>query len=369
MAKIKVGVVGLKHGLESVREVLSNESFELTALCSRTRETYDYLCGAEIPDALDSVTFTEPRELLIQRCRGMRDFKQVNFYSHFDRFLDNDDVQAVFIAVPIPLNAEFACRALKKNKHVFAAKPFAMKLKQGLALKAAAKQAQGKFMVNFQARYSPLMQNIRAQVSSGSIGDLHLMWWNMFRMPFRAPYAKWESSGGALVAELCHRFDLFQLFNSEEKFSRVCTFGGLDVLNAQQEVDDNGVCIVEYENNVRATINYTYFTDQPKHNLFGLVGDDGKIIGDREEAGRYVLYNGAEQNRTEFVVNPARAHQGHIGFDASHRRFAEIIEQDLDVSRDEAERGFESLLVSAAAQLSSDSGRIISRDEALAELS
>jgi hypothetical protein len=114
-------------------------------------------------------------------------------------------------------------------------------------------------------------------------------------------------------------------------------------------------------------MNYTYFTDQPKHNQFGLVGDDGKIVVDTDAAGRFVLYNGAEQNLTEFVVNPSLAHTGHLGFDVSHRRFARVIREDLDINREEAERGFESLLISIAAQQSGDRGRIVTRDELLEE--
>jgi predicted dehydrogenase len=366
MKTIKVGVVGLKHGMASVKEVLDNPAFELVALCSRTRESYDYLCGAEIAGQIDSVTFTEPRELLIRQCRSRKDFREVDFFTDYGAFLDHPGLEAVIVAVPIPLNAEYPIRALKKNKHVFASKPFGLTLEQGWELKKAAEQAKSKFMVNYEFRYSPVMQAIRRQIESGAIGDLRLMWWNMFRMPFRPAYAKWATSGGAFVAEVCHWFDLFHLFNSEQPFSKICTFGGLDVLGDQQEIDDNAVCIIEYENGVRASINYTYFTDQPKHNQFGLVGDRGKIVADTDEAGRYVLYNEPEQNRTEFAANPSRAHMGHLGFDVSHRRFAWIILEDLDVNKEEAERGFESLLISIAAQQSSDRGGIVTRKDALA---
>jgi predicted dehydrogenase len=368
MKTIKVGVVGLKHGMASVKEVLDNESFELVALCSRTRESYDYLCGGEISAQIDSVTFTEPRELLIRQCRARKDFREVAFYTDYDAFLDHPGLEAVIVAVPIPLNAEYPIRALRKNKHVFASKPFGLTLEDGWELKKAVEAAKTKFMVNYEFRYSPVMQAIRRQIESGAIGTLRLMWWNMFRMPFRPAYAKWATSGGAFVAEVCHWFDLFHLFNSENPFKKICTFGGLDVLGAQQEIDDNAVCIIEYENGVRASINYTYFTDQPKHNQFGLVGDLGKIIADTDEAGRFLLYGGAEQNRTEFVANPARAHMGHLGFDVSHRRFARIIFEDLDVNREEAERGFESLLISIAAQQASDQGRIVTREDALGGL-
>jgi predicted dehydrogenase len=366
MDRIRVGVVGLRHGMASVKEVLTREEFELVALCSHSSEAYEYLCGRPIPGNLDSVTFTEPREVLIEQCRLLKEFKEVDFFTDYDRFLEHKSLDAVILAVPIPLNADFAIKALAKNKHVFASKPFALTLQQGIALKEAVLKSRNKFVLNYQFRYSQLMQNIRNRITAGALGKLQLMWWNMFRMPFRAGYTKWEASGGAFLAEICHWIDLFQLFNSEQEFKKVCAFGGLNVLTHHQEVDDNAVCIIEYANNVRASINFTYFTDQPKHSLFGLVGDGGKMIADTDDAGRYILYNGPEQNKTEYTANTHFAHQGHLGFDVSHKRFAEVILQDLDINEDEANRGFESLVVSLAAQMSVNQGKIVTREDILA---
>lgn len=368
MNKIRVGVVGLRHGMASVREVLTQEEFELVALCSRTREAYEYLCGRQMPSNLDSVTFSEPRDLLIQQCRSIKDFKEVDFFTDYDRFLEHKALDAVIIAVPIPLNAGFAVKALAQKMHVFASKPFALTLQQGMALKDAVLNSSNKFVVNYQFRYSPLMRNIRKVITNGSLGKLQLMWWNMFRMPLRAGYTKWETGGGAFITEVCHWIDLFQLFNSETEFKKICAFGGLNVLALQQEVDDNAVCIIEYENDVRASINFTYFTDQPRHSLFGLVGDRGKIIADTDDSGRYVLYSGEEQDKTEYIVNARHSHQGHLGFDISHKRFAETILKDLDINAEEAKRGFESLVVALAAQMSLNQGKIVSREEILASV-
>ena len=365
MSRIRVGVVGLKHGMASVREVLFQEGYELVALCSRSRDTYEYLCGKEMPAVVESVTFTTPRDQLIRECRQVLDFHEVAFYTDYDKFLEHDGMEAVILAVPIPLNAEFAGRALAAKKHVLAAKPFALTLEQGLALKEMVARATTKFMVNYEFRHSPFIQAIHGQIKAGAIGKLQLMWWNMFRMPFRGVYALRESSGGALVAEVCHWFDLFHLFNSWEPFSRICAFGGLDVLGKQQKIEDNAVCIIEYANGVRGSINFTYFTNQPEHNTFGLVGDRGKISGNTEKAGSYILYNGPEQNKTVVTMNPHLAHQGHLGFDVSHRRLLEAIREDLDVNEHEAEIGFESLLISLAAQRSIDTGAIVTREEML----
>ena len=81
------------------------------------------------------------------------------------------------------------------------------------------------------------------------------------------------------------------------------------------------------------------------------MGDGGKIIADTDDSGRYILYNGPEQNKTEYTVNVRHAHQGHLGFDISHKRFAESILKDLDINEDEAKRGFERLAVSLAAKM------------------
>ncbi len=145
MNKIRVGVVGLRHGMASVKEVIANEEFELVALCSHTREAYEYLCGRQIKGRLDSVTFTEPRELLIRQCQSIKDFKKVDFFTDYDQFLDHKSMDAVILAVPIPLNAVFAIKALNKGLHVFASKPFALTLQQGIALKEAALKTSKKF--------------------------------------------------------------------------------------------------------------------------------------------------------------------------------------------------------------------------------
>ena len=38
MDRIRVGVVGLRHGMASVKEVLTREEFELAALCSYRKD-------------------------------------------------------------------------------------------------------------------------------------------------------------------------------------------------------------------------------------------------------------------------------------------------------------------------------------------
>lgn len=365
MDPVRVGVVGLRHGMACLLEVVRNPQFELVGLCSATDESYRHLCGEAFAGPLDSVTFTASREELILACRKHCRFEQIPFHTDLDALLALPDLEAVILAPPIRLNAAFAQRALAAGKHVLAAKPFARTLGEGRALDESVRAASTTFMLGFEFRHSPLAERIKASLEAGAIGDLRMMWWNMFRMPFRASYRDIAVSGGAFLAEVCHWFDLFHHFNDRSPFARVAAFGGIDVQRGSQNFADNAVTIIEYQNGVRASINFTYFTDQAQNNLFGLVGTNGKLTADTDAAGRFTILNGTDRARTQVVVDPDHAHQGHLGFDVMHRHFAEVIRSGERINETEAEAGFESQLVSLAAQCALDARSVVVRGDIL----
>ena len=140
--------------------------------------------------------------------------------------------------------------------------------------------------------------------------------------------------------------------------------------NTHVDFPDNGVTIIEYDTGVRGSLNFTYFTDQPEYNVWGLQGTGGKIRGDTEDAGRFLMFSGPTQDRTEFAVNPAKAYHGlhgHLGFDRIHDAFADQIEtRDHARAADEAERGLENLLVCLAADRAILEGRVVKREELVA---
>jgi predicted dehydrogenase len=190
------------------------------------------------------------------------------------------------------------------------------------------------------------------------------LWWNMHRMPLRPTHARRERSGGAYLAECCHWFDLFDHFLGGARFRRVAAFGGLDRpdLNVHLDFADNAVAIVEYEGGVRASLGFTYFTDQPEHNVFGVVGTRGKLRGDTDRAGRLVVYSGPTQDRSEYVVNPEKAHTGHLGFDALHDELVEQVERgDRRAALEQAAQGLENTLLCLAAQEALERGSVVER--------
>lgn len=365
---VRVGVVGLKHGMASVVEVVRDPKFELVALCNRSREPYHYLHGAEISEPLDSVTFTASRETLIAEARRHYDFRAVRFYDNYDRFLADTSLDAVILAVPIKFNAAYSIRALAAGKHVLASKPFAIDLKEARALRRAICAAKSRFVLNFEFRYSPLFTGIRNEVSTGKIGRIRLMSWNMFRMPFRPTYRSRSVSGGPFVAEICHWVDLFRLIEGRGRFAQAASFGGLGALAGKQDFADHAASIIQYESGAVGSINFTYFTDYPEHNVFAFVGDEGKITGNTDGAGAYSVFSRGNREPERHRLDPDAHHQGHLGFDRSHAHFAEVIERSIDLNEEEADAGFESTVSTIALDRAMSERRVVSRKEILGQV-
>ena len=118
-------------------------------------------------------------------------------------------------------------------------------------------------------------------------------------------------------------------------------------------------------------MNFTYFTDQPEFNTFGLQGTEGKIRGDTDQGGSYVLFAGKGQNRSTFAINAARAYTSgphqHLGFDVAHDEFARQVETgDVAAAAAQATAGYENVLICLAAERALDSGTIVTRDKVTA---
>ena len=364
MERVRTAVVGLNQGLIHVVEVLGNPRFQLAAVCDSDQAKLDWLRGENSASDAEPAWYRANRAAHLQRARAYPELAEARLVSDFEALLEMPDVDAVILTVPIRLNAPLAVRVLEAGKHCFASKPFAINVDQGVQLLRAVRESRQSFIHGFQYRYSPLFTQVRKLIDAGYLGTVKQLWWNMTRRPLRASHSRRELSGGTYLAENCHWLDLFEYFQPGARFVRVAAFGGLDVPNTHVDFPDNAVTIIEYTTGVRASLNFTYFTDQPEHNVWGIQGTGGKIRGDTEEAGRFVMFSGPTQNRTDFAVNPARAYQDLLGFDRLHDAFADqIAAGDHAWAVDEAERGLENLLLCLAADRAITERRIVQREE------
>ncbi|HET8998668.1 MAG TPA: Gfo/Idh/MocA family oxidoreductase [bacterium] len=367
MDRIRTAVVGLNHGLTHAIEILANPRFQLVAICDHDQTKLAWMRGEAPVFDNEPGWYRAQRTAWLERARAYPELAKATLATDFDALLAMPEVDAVVLAVPIRLNAPLAIRTLRAGKHCFASKPFAINAEQGGQLLQAVRDSRHAFIHGFQYRYSPLFTQVRRMIDAGFLGTVKQLWWNMTRLPLRASHNRLELSGGPYLAECCHWLDLFEFFQPGARFTRVAAFGGLDVPDTHVDFPDNAVTIIDYTTGVRGSLNFTYFTNQPEYNVWGIQGTHGKIRGDTEQAGRFIMFSGPTQDRTEYTVNVAKAYHGlhgHLGFDCIHDAFADQIRsRDHAAAVDEAERGFENLLLCLAADRAILEGRIVHREE------
>jgi predicted dehydrogenase len=93
-------------------------------------------------------------------------------YENFDEIARNPAIDAVYVALPNSMHAEYTIRAAKAGKHVLCEKPMSTTVAEAEAMIAACKAANVKLMIAYRCHYEPT--NLRAiqLIRDGAIGQV-----------------------------------------------------------------------------------------------------------------------------------------------------------------------------------------------------
>jgi len=95
---------------------------------------------------------------------------QIAGYDGYDTLLKGSDVDAVYIALPNHLHADYAIRAARAGKHVLVEKPLATREQDALAMIAAAREAGVFLMTAYRLHNEPGTIAVLEHIRSGAIG-------------------------------------------------------------------------------------------------------------------------------------------------------------------------------------------------------
>ena len=122
-------------------------------------------------------------------------------YENCDEIAKNPDIDAVYIALPNSMHAEYSIRAAKAGKHVLCEKPMATSVEDCKAMIQACQNAGKKLMIAYRCQYEPT--NLRAVelIRQGKIGSIESI---ESAFGFRIAPNEWRldkklSGGGPLV--------------------------------------------------------------------------------------------------------------------------------------------------------------------------
>lgn len=210
-----------------------------------------------------------------------RDFPGARVVAGYQALLEDPDVEAVYIATPHPLHAEWAIKAARAGKHVLCEKPFALSAHEADAVFHEARKA-GTFMGEaFMYRFHPQTAKLVELVAGGAIGTVRMIKSSFgFAMPAVMPehrlYAN-RLAGGGILDVGCYPVSMARLLAGAVEgrpFLDPVKVAGTAHLGATG-VDEWASAILHFENDIIAEVSCSISLSQD--NMLRIFGTQGRI--------------------------------------------------------------------------------------------
>jgi predicted dehydrogenase len=153
---VRVGVVGLGYwGPNIARNLAAIPGCEVRWLCDRDRAARERLA----PSFPGAQATAELRQLL-----------------------EDDELDAIALATPVPTHAELAIAVARAGKHCFVEKPLATNTLDAEAAVDAAAQAGTLLMVGHLLEYHPAVARLKRLIDEGELGPLYYLYGNRLNL-------------------------------------------------------------------------------------------------------------------------------------------------------------------------------------------
>ena len=255
MSSVSVGVLGLGYwGPNLARNFDRLGDTELRWLCD---------------------TSVEARE------RVAPQFPAARLTGDLDELLNDDSLDAVVIAAPVPLHADLAVLALEAGKHCFVEKPLATSVADAERVVAAAEASGKVLMVGHLLEYHPGVRKLKEVASSGELGDIRYIYGNRLNL------GKVRKDENALWSLGAHDVSVV-LHLADEEPDEMHAFGESYM---HSPVEDVVFCYLRFPSGLMAHLHLSWL-DPHKERRFTIVGSDKMAtFDDMELEQKLVIYD------------------------------------------------------------------------------
>ena len=181
-------------------------------------------------------------------------------YENFDSIRDNKQIDAVYIALPNSMHAEYTIRAAKAGKHVLCEKPMATSVDDCRAMIKACRDANVKLMVAYRCQLEPT--NLRAiqLIRDGKLGVIEAI---ESANGFNIRAGEWRldkklAGGGPLMDVGVYSINACRYLTGEEPQVISAYSSVVDKDGRFNEVEENVGWTMRFPSGVVASCNTTY---------------------------------------------------------------------------------------------------------------
>jgi predicted dehydrogenase len=248
-------------------------------------------------------------------------------YENFDEIAHNPAIDAVYVALPNSMHAEYTIRAAKAGKHVLCEKPMATNVAEAQAMIAVCKAANVKLMIAYRCHYEPTNLKAVKLIRDGALGAVQAI---ESTFGFNIAPGEWRinkklAGGGPLFDVGIYSLNACRYLTGEEPEHISAYSSVIDHDGRFNEVEENVSWTMRFPSGIVASCNTTY--GAPMDGFFRVHGSKGWL-----EVNPAFVYEGlrltGEFSGTKVdEPNPARD-PSHFQAEAEH--FSHCVQNGLE---------------------------------------
>ena len=265
-------------------------------------------CGDVVRKRVARAILDEPNSELVAACRRNQakldefcsQFGVTRAYAHDADLLDDDEIDAVYIATPVNLHCPQTVAAASQGKHVLVEKPMGMSVAECDEMIAACREHQVKLAVAYYRRFYPVVERMKEIVAAGEIGRVlsvsAVTATALAMSPDDDGYWRVipeQGGGGALMDIGSHRINLFlDMFGEAKSVKAIC-----GTVAADYDADDCASLVFEFQSGVQGSLQ-CYFGAGADPDEFAIMGTKGRLVS-RPLNGDELQIQIGQERRTE----------------------------------------------------------------------
>jgi predicted dehydrogenase len=205
--------------------------------------------------------------------------------------LEDETLDAIVLATPVPSHAELAVRVLEANKHCFVEKPLAQSVADAERAVAAAERTGRTLMVGHLLEYHPGVRKLKELADAGELGEIHYIYGNRLNL------GKVRADENALWSLGAH--DISVLLHLVEEEPHELTARGESYL--RPGVEDVVFCFLRFPSGISAHLHLSWL-DPHKERRFTVVGSKRMAtFDDMAVEGKLTVYDkGFDENTRSY---------------------------------------------------------------------
>jgi predicted dehydrogenase len=252
---VSVGVVGLGYwGPNLARNFDRLEETELRWICDVSEETL---------------------------ARMAPQFPTARRTTEFDDLLNDDTLDAIAVATPVPLHVDLAVKALDAGKHCFVEKPLAQSVADAERAVNAADEAGKVLMVGHLLEYHPGVRKLKEVSDSGDLGSIRYIYGNRLNL------GKLRPDENALWSLGAHDVSVL-LYLADEEPDEMYAYGESYM---RSPIEDVVFCYLRFPSGLMAHLHLSWL-DPHKERRFTIVGSEKMAtFDDMELEQKLVIYD------------------------------------------------------------------------------